>query len=74
MSGFVKDYWRRTWILNLFISLIVLWGVIRTVAFKYNVFWLYFTLIIFLLFTTYIHQDIKKRFMDREKVFGDSNG
>lgn len=60
MDKFVKVYWKKLWILNLFITLLVCWGVIDSVRGKYSVWWMYFTLVIFSWFTMAVRNNVKK--------------
>jgi hypothetical protein len=68
MDKFVKYYWKHTWGLNIFITLMVLWGVIDTVRGKYSVWWMYFTLFIYLIFILGIRGELKEDYFE-EKLF-----
>lgn len=69
MDKFIKYYWNRTWLLNLFITLMVLWGVIDSISGKYSVYWLYLTLIIFVLFTAEVRNYTRKKYVEEKKLF-----
>ena len=65
MDAFVLYYWKRIWILNLFISGMVLWGVLDTIHGRYETFWMYIVLIIFSLFVASVRSDVKKDYLRR---------
>lgn len=66
MDKFVKFYWKRTWWFNIFLTLIIVWGVVDSVRGKYSVSWLYFTMFIFLMFVLAVRYDIREKY-DKER-------
>ena len=69
MDKFIKYYWKKTWILNVFLTLMILWGVIDSVNFKFSVSWLYFTMFIFLMFILGVRSDMKEKYLKEQKLF-----
>jgi hypothetical protein len=55
--------------LNVFLTLMIVWGVIDSITFRFSVSWLYFTMFIFLMFVLGVRGDVKEKYLKDNKLF-----